>query len=155
MSLGLVLGNNPQDLPKLLNLISTSFNPHLRYGACMAIGICCASSGQKSAYEMLSSLVTDRVGFVKQAAYIALSMLLINTPHGYKTNDQGKYAKELKEKLEKMCQSRQEEALVRFGSMISLGLIEAGGRNQTIQLFSKYTTYKRNAAIAGMLLFTQ
>lgn len=100
-------------------------------------------------------MTTDRVGFVKQAAYISLSMLLINTPHGYKTNDQGKYAKELKEKLEKMCQSRHEESLVRFGCMISLGLLEAGGRNQTIQLFSKYTTYKRNAAIAGILLFTQ
>jgi len=81
-------------------------------------------------------------------------MLMINTPHGYKHNDQGKYAKELKEKLEKMCQSRQEESLVRFGSMISLGILEAGGRNQTIQLFSKYTSTKRNASIAGMLLFT-
>jgi hypothetical protein len=42
--LGLVCFRNPETVPKLVGLLAESFNPHMRYGACMAVGIACAGT---------------------------------------------------------------------------------------------------------------
>jgi len=41
-SLGFVLCNAPQQVPRMVSLLAESFNPHVRYGACFAVGIACA-----------------------------------------------------------------------------------------------------------------
>ncbi len=46
-ALGFVLCNAPEQLPRIVSLLSESFNPHVRYGACLAVGIACAGTGLK------------------------------------------------------------------------------------------------------------
>lgn len=42
LCLGFVLLGAPEQCPKIVALLAESFNPHVRYGAAMAIGIACA-----------------------------------------------------------------------------------------------------------------
>lgn len=45
MSLSLI--RTPEQCPSVVSLLSESYNPHVRYGAAMALGICCAGTGNK------------------------------------------------------------------------------------------------------------
>ena len=37
----------PEQCPGVVSLLAESYNPHVRYGAAMALGIACAGSGYK------------------------------------------------------------------------------------------------------------
>lgn len=43
----LFLIRTPEQCPSVVSLLSESYNPHVRYGAAMALGICCAGTGNK------------------------------------------------------------------------------------------------------------
>ena len=43
----LVLNRNPEQCPSVVSLLAESYNPHVRYGAAMALGIACAGTGLK------------------------------------------------------------------------------------------------------------
>lgn len=45
--LGYVLMATPEQCPKIVSLLAESFNPHMRYGAAMAVGLACAGTGLK------------------------------------------------------------------------------------------------------------
>jgi 26S proteasome regulatory subunit N2 len=45
--IGFLMFRSPDVVPKLVSLLAESFNPHVRYGACFAIGISCAGSANK------------------------------------------------------------------------------------------------------------
>lgn len=45
INLGFVLLGVPDQCPAIVSLLAQSYNPHLRYGAAMAVGIACAGSG--------------------------------------------------------------------------------------------------------------
>mmetsp|Transcript_18315 Transcript_18315/g.25730 ORF Transcript_18315/g.25730 Transcript_18315/m.25730 type:complete len:702 (-) Transcript_18315:909-3014(-) len=76
-ALGFVLCNNPEQVPRLVSLLAESYNPHVRYGSCLAVGVACAGLGNPEAIALLEPLTRDRVDFVRQGAFIALSMVLI------------------------------------------------------------------------------
>lgn len=38
---------NPEQCPSVVSLLAESYNPHVRYGAAMALGIACAGTGLK------------------------------------------------------------------------------------------------------------
>lgn len=42
-----LLLRTPEQCPSVVSLLSESYNPHVRYGAAMALGICCAGTGNK------------------------------------------------------------------------------------------------------------
>jgi 26S proteasome regulatory subunit N2 len=44
-SLGFVLLRNPKQVPRIVQLLAESYNPHVRYGATLALGISCAGTG--------------------------------------------------------------------------------------------------------------
>src|SRR6185437_1572161 len=69
--------NVPHQVPRIVALLSESYNPHVRYGACLAVGTACAGSGMADALKLLEPLSKDRVDFVRQGALIAQSMVLI------------------------------------------------------------------------------
>ena len=48
MALGFVMFRSPEEVPELVSLLSESYNPHVRYGSCMAVGIACAGKPSKS-----------------------------------------------------------------------------------------------------------
>lgn len=45
--LRLFLIRTPEQCPSVVSLLSESYNPHVRCGAAMALGICCAGTGNK------------------------------------------------------------------------------------------------------------
>lgn len=46
-SLGFLLFRTPEQVPSVVSLLSESYNPHVRCGAAMALGIACAGTGLK------------------------------------------------------------------------------------------------------------
>jgi len=44
IGLGFILFRTPAQVPKVVELLSSSYNPHVRYGACMALGISCSGT---------------------------------------------------------------------------------------------------------------
>jgi hypothetical protein len=66
MCLGFVLMGVPEQCPKIVALLAESYNPHVRYGAAMAVGLACAGSGLKDAVAMLEPML--KVGGQARAA---------------------------------------------------------------------------------------
>lgn len=44
-SLAFILFKNPSQMPRIVKLLSESYNPHVRCGATLALGISCAGTG--------------------------------------------------------------------------------------------------------------
>ena len=44
-SLAFLLFKNPAQVPRIVQLLSESYNPHVRCGATLALGIACAGTG--------------------------------------------------------------------------------------------------------------
>ncbi|KAJ3348401.1 proteasome regulatory particle base subunit [Entophlyctis luteolus] len=76
-ALGFVLLRAPTQVPRVVQLLSESFNPHVRYGACLALGIACAGTAMSEALELLDPLTKDSVDFVRQGALMAMAMVLV------------------------------------------------------------------------------
>ena len=45
--------------PRIVSLLSESYNPHVRYGAALAVGISCAGTGLSEAISLLEPLTSD------------------------------------------------------------------------------------------------
>ena len=59
------------------SLLSESYNPHVRYGAAMALGIACAGTGSKEAIALIEPMTNDPVNYVRQGALVASALVLI------------------------------------------------------------------------------
>mmetsp|Transcript_12367 Transcript_12367/g.39581 ORF Transcript_12367/g.39581 Transcript_12367/m.39581 type:complete len:421 (-) Transcript_12367:62-1324(-) len=150
-ALGFLIVNVPERLPELIALLSESYNPHVRYGACMALGIGCSSMDDPTeALQLLEHLKEDKVDFVRQGALIAAAMLLQqhNPEHNTK-------AATLRTKLaDTIADAKHSPTMARMGAIMATGIIDAGGRNVTIELMSR-SGFPKPPAIVGMLLWTQ
>jgi len=148
-SLAFLLFKNPGQVPRIVQLLSESYNPHVRCGATLALGIACAGTGLEDAVEILEPMTKDSVDFVRQGAFIALGMILVqqsevSTPSLATTR--ALYAKVISDK--------HEDPMARFGAAIGQGFIDAGGRNVTINLQSRAGS-RNTDAIVGMVMFCQ
>lgn len=146
MFLGFVLCSAPEECPRIVGLLAESYNPHLRYGAAMAVGISCAGAGTNAAIELLEPLLTDAVDFVRQGALLAKALVLVQQPESVT----GSFRKH----LEKVIGDKHEDTLCKLGAILATGILDAGGRNVTIRLHS-HSRYPRMEAIVGMAVFTQ
>uniref|UniRef100_A0A7S1L5P0 26S proteasome regulatory subunit RPN2 C-terminal domain-containing protein n=1 Tax=Alexandrium catenella TaxID=2925 RepID=A0A7S1L5P0_ALECA len=149
IALGFVMCNVPDQLPGVVKLLSESYNPHVRYGAAIALGIACAGSAQLEAHNLLQPLMSDASDFVRQGAIVAMGLLYMQTSPG-KTER----VKAFREKLQKVIGDKHEDVMTRFGAILANGVMDAGGRNSSPSLFSKSGVLRRGAAI-GFCLFTQ
>eukprot|EP00755_Sulcionema_specki_P030496 Sspe_Gene.18578::Locus_6687_Transcript_1_1_Confidence_1.000_Length_2811::g.18578::m.18578/K03032/PSMD1, RPN2; 26S proteasome regulatory subunit N2 len=129
MEIGFVTFKDPQLCVQITSLFADSYSPHIRYGVAAALGVCAAGTGNKAAVERLWALKDDTVDFVRQGAIVSLAMVLMQ-----KTEKENPRVKELKEDLQKRIKDRWEDILTKFGSILALGILDAGGRNQTILL---------------------
>lgn len=150
MCLGFVLLREYNKVPTVVELLSQSHNAYVRYGSAMALGISCSGTGLKNALDVLEPLSTDAVDFVRQGATLAKSMILIQ--QNEKTYPK---VKEFREKLASTVSNKHEESLARFGATLAQGILDAGGRNTTIQLENTQTNTLNMKAIVGLTLFTQ
>lgn len=67
--LAFVLSNSQKRLPEMVRLLSHSYNPHVRYGAALALGMGCPASANPDALKILNHLATDNTDFVRQGIY--------------------------------------------------------------------------------------
>lgn len=149
MSLGFILFRKPKSVPRMVELLSESYNPHVRYGAAMALGISCAGTGLDEAIDLLEPMIKDPTDFVRQGALISLSMIMVQQNEAMNPK-----VGTIRKTLQKAVGDRHEDAMTKFGSAISLGIIDAGGRNCTISLQTQ-TGNLNMAGIVGMTVFTQ
>ncbi len=75
-NIGLLMLKDFQQVPKIVSLLAGSFNPHVRYGATLAVGISCAGSCNADALKLLEPMTNDSTDFVRQGAFIATAMIL-------------------------------------------------------------------------------
>lgn len=147
MNIGFVLFRQPEQVPKLVSLLAESYNPMVRYGACMAIGIACAGTGLKEAFDMLLPIArTDPVDTVRQGALIALAMVFIQV------NNQ--MAADIRKLLRERIEDKHEFVMAKLGAIMATGIIDAGGRNVTLALRSR-AGHRNMQAVVGVAMFLQ
>ncbi|EGP87662.1 unnamed protein product [Zymoseptoria tritici ST99CH_1A5] len=149
MSLGFVLFRKPGSVPRMVELLAESYNPHVRYGATMALGIACAGTGLDEAIDLLEPMMKDSVDFVRQGAFISLAMIMVQ-----QNDAMNPKVSSLRKQLQKAVGDRHEDAMAKFGCALALGIIDAGGRNCTIGLQTQ-TGNLNMAGIVGMAVFMQ
>lgn len=149
LSLGFILFRKHQSVPRMVELLSESYNPHVRYGAAMALGISCAGTGLDEAIDLLEPMLKDSTDFVRQGALIALAMVLVQQNEAMNPR-----VTTLRKTMMKMVSDRHEDAMAKFGCAIALGIIDAGGRNCTISLQTQ-TGNLNMPGIVGAAVFIQ
>ncbi|KAJ7169781.1 D-isomer specific 2-hydroxyacid dehydrogenase [Mycena filopes] len=148
-SLAFLLFKNPAQVPRIVQLLSESYNPHVRCGATLALGIACAGTGLQDAVEILEPMTKDGVDFVRQGAFIALGMILVQQSEASSPSLASTRAL-----YHKVVSDKHEDPMARFGAALGQGFIDAGGRNVTISLQSRAGSRNTNA-IVGMVMFCQ
>lgn len=149
LSLGFILFRKHQSVPRMVELLSESYNPHVRYGAAMALGISCAGTGLDDAIDLLEPMLKDSTDFVRQGALIALAMVLVQQNEAMNPR-----VSSLRKSMMKMIGDRHEDAMAKFGCAVALGIIDAGGRNCTISLQTQ-TGNLNMPGIVGAAVFIQ
>ncbi|XP_023932208.1 26S proteasome non-ATPase regulatory subunit 1 [Lingula anatina] len=139
----------PEQCPSVVSLLSESYNPHVRYGAAMALGIACAGTGLKDAIALLEPMTNDPVNYVRQGALIASAMVLIQQNEVTSSK-----VKSFRELYAKVIADKHEDIMAKFGAITAQGIIDAGGRNVTMSLQSR-TGHTNMSAVVGFLVFQQ
>lgn len=94
-------------------------------------------------------MTKDSVDFVRQGAFIALGMVLVQ-----QSEASAPYLANIRSLYSKVVSDKHEDPLARFGAAVGQGMIDAGGRNVTISLQSRAGS-KNTSAIVGMVMFCQ
>ncbi|KAI3706236.1 hypothetical protein L6452_23838 [Arctium lappa] len=149
LALGFVLYSEPEQTPRIVSLLSESYNPHVRYGAAMAVGISCAGTGLSEAISLLEPLTSDVVDFVRQGALIAMAMVMIQISEASDSR-----VGAFRRQLEKIILDKHEDTMSKMGAILASGILDAGGRNVTIKLLSK-TKHDKITAVVGLAVFSQ
>ena len=149
MGLGFLLFKQPEHCPGVVQLLIESYNPHVRYGAAMALGIACAGTGNKEALSLIEPMKNDPVNYVRQGALIASAMILVQ-----QTEQTCPKVKDFRALYAKVISDKHEDVMAKFGAILAQGIIDAGGRNVTVSLQSR-TGHTSMLGVVGMLVFTQ
>lgn len=65
INFGFLMFKNYESVHKIMRLLILSYNPHIRYGTAMALGIACAGTMHADAITMLEPMLNDNVDFVR------------------------------------------------------------------------------------------
>ncbi|KAK7398840.1 hypothetical protein VNO78_10013 [Psophocarpus tetragonolobus] len=149
LALGFVLYSDPEQTPRIVSLLSESYNPHVRYGAALAVGISCAGTGLSEAISLLEPLTSDVVDFVRQGALIAMAMVMVQISEASDSR-----VGTFRRQLEKIILDKHEDTMSKMGAILASGILDAGGRNVTIRLLSK-TKHDKIIAVVGLAVFSQ
>uniref|UniRef100_A0A669PWB3 26S proteasome non-ATPase regulatory subunit 1 n=1 Tax=Phasianus colchicus TaxID=9054 RepID=A0A669PWB3_PHACC len=131
-SLGFILFRTPEQCPSVVSLLSESYNPHVRYGAAMALGICCAGTGNKTEY-------------LTHVLYISFIISLSFSPI---------QVSQFRQLYSKVINDKHDDVMAKFGAILAQGILDAGGHNVTISLQSR-TGHTHMPSVVGVLVFTQ
>lgn len=149
MAIGFLMCGNPETVPRLVSLLAESFNPHVRYGACLAVGIACAGTALKEAIDLLSPMLEDSIDFVRQGALISMAMVLQQT-----SEMRSPSLKKFKEHLMTVINDKHQHIVAKSGAIMATGIVDAGGGNVVITMQSK-VGFMKMAGTVGMMMFLQ
>lgn len=149
-NIGFVFCKDHSQVPKIVNLLAKSHDPHVRCGTALALGISSAGKNYMPAVEMLLVLTKDPVDFVKQHAFIGLALILIQ-----QTEKSNPKVKEVNELFDTIISTRRTETLTKFGACLGQGIMNACGRNGTIQLENPEFGTINRLSVVGVMMFTQ
>lgn len=113
-----------------MRLLCGSFNPHVRYGACVALGMAAAGSGEAEAVSVLKPLCSDPSDFVRQAAFMGVGLLLQTHTEGSAPG-----VASLRENMRSVISDKHEDPLAKLGALLGFGLLDAGA-SPLVQGFS-------------------
>jgi 26S proteasome regulatory subunit N2 len=149
IAIGFLMFRHPETVPKLVSLLAESFNAHVRYGACLAVGIGCSGSALKDAIDLLTPLLEDPIDFVRQGAFIGLAMVLQQT-----SETRTSFAKKFRETIMTTITDKHQPILAKCGAIMGQSILDAGGGNVVISLSSRAGFIKIGSAV-GLLMFLQ
>lgn len=147
--IGLVMLRAPRQVPRLVSLLAESYNAHVRYGACIAVGIACAGSALPEAVALLSPMMDDAVDFVRQSAMIAMAMVLMQ-----RNEKECAEVKKLRDKLQSVVADKHTSTMSKTGAILATGVLDAGGRNAALGLVSG-SDFVRMSAACGIAVWLQ
>lgn len=147
--LGFILFRTPVQVPKLVSLLAESFNPHVRYGACVAVGIACAGTAKNEAIQLLEPLLDDAVDYVRQGALLALAMVVMQESEGRNPK-----VAVIRAKIFKLITDKHVTTMTKMGAILAQGILDAGGRNVVISLQS-HAGFTKMAAVVGLAIWAQ
>ncbi len=99
--------------------------------------------------ELLEPLTKDSVDYVRQGAFMAAAMILIQ--HNEQSNPKVGHYRKL---YNQVITEKHMEALARFGAVLGQGIIDAGGRNVTLSMLASNGNVHMESVV-GMTLFLQ
>lgn len=149
INLGFVMVNKPHKVPVVVSLLAKSYNPHVRYGAAMAVGIACAGSGSAEALRLLEPLCDDVESYVRQGALLGMAMVLQQVAEARNVA-----AKKLREKCLGIIEGKHHAMMEKMGAIMAVGILDAGGRNSVISLRSR-AGFVKMPAVIGVALWLQ
>ena len=150
ISLAFVLFKTPERVPQLVKLLMESFNPHVRYASCMAVGIAMAGTGDSESIAMLEPMLDDMTDYVRQGALIGTAMIYMQQSDSCNNRK----VKAFREKLSSLIGEKHQSTLTKMGAILSIGIIDAGGRNCSLSLGSK-NGFTRMTSAVGLVLWLQ
>lgn len=148
-SIGFLLFHTPEQCPTVVSLLSESYNPHVRCGAALALGIACAGTGNREALAIIEPMLDDPVTFVRQGVLVASALILIQ--HSEASHSKVSF---YRQQYAKVIADKHEQSIAKFGAILAQGIIDAGGRNVTVSLKS-CAGHTRMASVVGLLVFSQ
>jgi 26S proteasome regulatory subunit N2 len=150
LGLAFVLYKTPERVPQLVKLLLESFNPHVRYASCMAVGIAMAGTGDTESVLLLEPMLDDMTDYVRQGALMGTAMIYMQQSD----TCNGKKIRAFRERLTNIVKDKHQSTLTKMGAILSKGIIDAGGRNVSVILGSRNGFTKMTSAV-GVALWLQ
>ena len=148
LGLAFVLYKTPERVPELVKLLLESFNPHVRYASCMAVGIAMAGTGDAASISLLEPMLDDTTDYVRQGALLGTAMVYMQQADSRKT-------RAFREKLLGIMSEKHQSMLTKMGAIMAAGLMDAGGRNVAIRLGSARNGFTKMSTAIGLALWLQ
>lgn len=150
IGLAFVLFKTPERVPQLVKLLMESFNPHVRYASCMAVGIAMAGTGDAESVAMLEPMLDDMTDYVRQGALMGTAMIYMQQSD----SSNSRKIRTFRERLASIVSEKHHSTLTKMGAILSSGIIDSGGRNCSLGLGSRNGFTKMNSVV-GLVLWLQ
>jgi 26S proteasome regulatory subunit N2 len=150
IGLAFVLYKTPERVPLLVKLLLESFNPHVRYASCIAVGIAMAGTGDAVSVSMLEPILDDMTDYVRQGALVGTALIYMQQSD----TSNSRKIRTFRERLANIISEKHQSTLTKMGAIMSTGIIDAGGRNCSLFLGSKNGFTKMLSAV-GVTLWLQ
>ncbi|KAI2650136.1 26S proteasome non-ATPase regulatory subunit 1 [Labeo rohita] len=112
----------------------------------MALGICCAGTGNKEAINLLEPMTNDPVNYVRQGALIASALIMIQ-----QTEVTCPKVNQFRQLYSKVINDKHDDVMAKFGAILAQGILDAGSLRVEESLALTFTSSSINIPILYQL----